>query len=299
MRSRPYISARSLIWLGALGAVVTPRCDVRGQGVRLVTLPAGASAARSLANQSVPEREIAVTGSRMLELKGVVPRGFVGKLAAAYDRSASVAGELPSPLPATYLGLQRPDRFDMLVVPPARRGDTSAGALIFLHGYAGNVGLICWLVAQAASPHGLTTFCPSVGPRGDWWSRAGAKTLAATLRHVRGRGARRIYLAGLSNGAVGASLLAPRFRRQLTGLILISGISRRARAPGLPTLLIHGRRDPAVPPARSRRFLRRAGRRATHVVMSGDHFVLLTREARVRASISRWLGRREGRGRRR
>jgi len=296
--ARPALSTRLLIWLGALGVVVgLPYEPVHAEGsMRLITLPGAAHPAGRLVNHALPEREIAVTGSRMLEHSGTVPRGFVSKLAAAYDRLAAEAGHLPSPLPATYLGLQRPDRFDTLVVEP-RPGSScgSQGAVVFLHGYAGNVGLICWLVSRAASPHGLTTYCPSVGPRGDWWTRAGAQTLSATLRHLHSQGIRRIYLVGLSNGAAGASLLAPRFRRQLAGLILISGLSRRAGPPGVPTLLVHGRRDPAVPPARARRFLRRAGRRATRVTMAGDHFVLLTREDRVQAAIGRWLGRRERR----
>jgi pimeloyl-ACP methyl ester carboxylesterase len=64
-------------------------------------------------------------------------------------------------------------------------------------------------------------------------------------------------------------------------------------------LLIHGRRDPAVPPARARRYLQRTGRRAQQVTLAGDHYVLLTREVRVRAALSRWLGRRERRSCRR
>lgn len=305
MRSPLRLLARLLLGLAAaLGCAVAPRCDgAAGQQVRLVTLPQTRGAApERLVNRAVAERSIAVSGSKMLELKGVVPPGFADQLAAAYARSVAAAGELPTALPATYLGLQRPERFDTLVVPPAKTGHgerRSAGALVFLHGYAGNVGLICWLVSRAAAPHGLTTYCPSVGPRGAWWTRDGARTLAATLRHLRAQGVRRIYLAGLSNGAAGASALAPRFRRQLAGLILISGLARRARAPGLPTLLIHGRRDPAVPRARARRFMRRAGRRASQVTVPGDHYVLLTREAQVQGQISRWLGRRERQGRRR
>jgi pimeloyl-ACP methyl ester carboxylesterase len=108
---------------------------------------------------------------------------------------------------------------------------------------------------------------------------------------------RRIYLVGLSNGAKGASVLAPRFRRQLSGLVLISGLSGRARPSGVPTLLVHGRRDPAVSEARAQRYLRRARGRATvtRVAMAGDHYVLLTRERRVRAAIGRWLGLQERR----
>jgi pimeloyl-ACP methyl ester carboxylesterase len=100
-----------------------------------------------------------------------------------------------------------------------------------------------------------------------------------------------VFLAGLSNGGRGASVLAPRFRREVAGAILISGLSRRAGPPGMPLLLVHGRADPGVPAGVARRYLRRAGPHATHAVIAGDHFVLLTREGRVRQIIARWLGR--------
>lgn len=273
-------------------AILILRCAVvRGdRAVRMVTLPEGTPAGS--AGGIVPERDLALGGSRLLELRGFVPRGFVAKLRAAYDRLGEEAGELPTPLTATYLGLQRPDAFDTVIVEPTgdgcRRRDT---ALVFLHGYAGNVALICWLVAGAAREHGAATYCPSVGFAGDWWSTSGARTLAATLSHLRARGVRRVFLAGLSNGGRGASVLAPRFRREVAGVMLISGLSRRAGPPGMPLLLVHGRADPGVPAGVARRYLQRAGSRATHVTIAGDHFVLLTREQRVRQAIARWLGR--------
>lgn len=258
-----------------------------GGEVRVVTLPAGTPSHR--ATSLAAERRIAVNGSRLLALRHVVPATFVGALDAAYERAQSRMEDMPSVLLASQLDLQSPEAFDTVVVAPG--GESRPGsAVVFLHGYAGNIGLICWLVARATLERGLTTYCPSLGFEGDWWSARGSRTLAATLRHARRRGARRVFLVGLSNGAKGASLLARRYRRQLAGLVLISGLAGRAAAPGIPTLIVHGDRDPAVPAATARRYVRRAG--ARHVVVPGDHFVLLTREARVRAAITRWITRR-------
>jgi len=267
--------------------------------IRMITLPGPGSPHWS--GYLVPERAVAVNGSQMLQTRGIVPPGFPQKLAAAYDRFEQQLGLVPTPLPATFLGLQRPDAFDTIIVEPsARRSDT---ALVFLHGYMGNVSLICWLVSRAADPLGVVTICPSVGVQGDWWSPEGARTLGATLRHLRHIGVpcpahrrdcgptrpRRVILAGLSNGARGASVLAPRFRRRLAGLILISGLSAGAASPRVPLLLLHGRRDPAVGEAAATRYVRRAGRQARHVRIASDHYILLTRESTVRAALGRWL----------
>lgn len=258
-----------------------------GADFRVVTLPAGTPSRR--ATSLATERRVAVAGSRLLAARRVVPSTFPGRLDAAYERAEARATEMPSVLLASQLDLQSPEAFDTVVIAPGT-GARPQGAIVFLHGYAGNIGLICWLVALTPPWRGVTTYCPSLGFEGDWWSSRGSRTLAATLRHARRQGARRIVLVGLSNGAKGASLLARRFRRQLAGLVLISGLAGQAATPGIPTLVVHGDRDPAVPAAVARRYVRRA--RARHVVVRGDHYVLLTREARVRAAITRWIKRR-------
>jgi pimeloyl-ACP methyl ester carboxylesterase len=276
--------------------VLLLRCAVvRGDDpsiIRMITLSSSraqnTSGGTKLRSKIVPERDLALSGSRLLELQGTVPRGFPDLLGAAYDRMERELGPLPSALPATYLGQQSPESFDTVIVAPGGESRPST-ALVFLHGYAGNVTLLCWTVARAVRPQGILTACPSVGFEGDWWSADGARTLRATLEHLRRRGIRRFFLAGLSNGARGASILAPRFRRQLAGLVLLSGLSGRAGRPGVPVLMVYGRRDPAAPPQRVRAYVRRARAGVRRVTLPGDHFVLLTREAAVRAAIARWI----------
>jgi len=274
----------------ALICIVALRCAVvhgDGGGARVVTLGASGETAPRHLNRVLPERDLALGGSRMLSTRRFVPAGFVRQLGAVYDRMEREVGQLPSPLNATYLGLQRPEAFDVVVVEGRgqRRADT---AVVFLHGYAGNVSAICWLVALAARDHGVTTHCPSVGFAGDWWRPHGARTLGAMLTHLERAGVRRVFLVGLSNGARGASLLAPRFARRIVGLVLLSGIDEHARPPALPVLLLHGAHDPGVPAGVAKRYLA-AARQAKQVTVPGDHFVLVTRERQVREALSGWL----------
>src|SRR5262249_43996698 len=151
-------------------------------------------------------------------------------------------GSPPSPFLSTYLGLEHPQAFDAVVVEPGTPQPAQVG-VIFLHGFAGNFTMPCWLLAQAARPIGAVTICPSVGWRGDWWTADGEPTLRAPLDCLHSRGVRRIYLAGLSNGAVGASVFAARLQGELAGLILISGSDPSAQLSDLPTLIVQGSND--------------------------------------------------------
>jgi pimeloyl-ACP methyl ester carboxylesterase len=117
-----------------------------------------------------------------------------------------------------------------------------------------------------------------VGPLGDWWSPQGEKTLERTLTWLERRGIRRVYLAGLSNGGVGASVLAGRLTRsrlELRGLVLISGASRVADTPRVPVLMVQGRHDSMFPARRMRAFAERTGNLATYFEVDSGHFAFL------------------------
>src|SRR4029077_9562922 len=119
-------------------------------------------------------------------------------------------------------GRQGPAAFDAIVIERARDAAPARSAVVFLHGFAGSFTLECWLVARAADAIGAITVCPATVLSGRWGDRDGERTLRATLDFLRARNIRRVYLAGLSNGAAGAAALAPRFAGSLAGLILIS-----------------------------------------------------------------------------
>jgi pimeloyl-ACP methyl ester carboxylesterase len=156
-----------------------------------------------------------------------------------------------------------------------------------LHGYAGNFLVYCWEVAQAASAAGLLTICPSETADAGWWTKQGEQTYVRTVRQLRAMGIRRIYLAGLSNGAAGASVIASRHGAELSGLILISGV-RAAQPPSLPTLVIQGSRDRMMVASRARAYAAR-GAGARYEEVPGGHLIFLSRHERVRALIAGFL----------
>jgi predicted esterase len=104
------------------------------------------------------------------------------------------------------------------------------------------------------------------------------------LHHV---GMNRIYLAGLSNGAAGASVLALSHQRELSGLVLISG-TRATQPPALPTLVVQGQSDQMMPAALARAYAARSSR-AQYRELTGGHLILLSRYQLVRPIIGSFL----------
>ncbi|HVJ19688.1 MAG TPA: hypothetical protein VM686_29915 [Polyangiaceae bacterium] len=256
-------------------------------GVRLTSLP-GDGGARWVA-RLLPEQDGSLPAARLLELGGGLNDDeglrFADILRASYERMGA-ASTTATPAIATYLGLQRATAFDTVVITdPAQT--KARDAVIFLHGYAGNFLVYCWEFAQAARKAGFFTVCPSVDSHGAWWSDTAERTLLETLSFVRELGAQRIVLAGLSNGAAGASVLAWRHRKELSGLILISGSRAEQAPPGLPTLVVQGSRDRMMPASDARAYARRSG--AHYAEIGGGHLVFLSRHEQVRPVISHFL----------
>jgi len=196
----------------------------------------------------------------------------------------------PSPVFDTLLGRQTPGAYDTLVIEPRAQSRAAVPikfGVIFLHGYAGSYTLECWLVASAARAIGALTVCPATDFTGHWRGQTGERILHSTLDYLHSRGIKRVFLAGLSNGALGASALAPRLASSLEGLILISGAPASGETGGLPTLVVHGSQDTMTPMEAARSFAARA--HATYAGFEGGHFVLLVRRAEVREAMINWL----------
>lgn len=276
----------------ALGlAIVLGTALVHAEGARgRVTLLSGPSGSASpgVLGRVIDEGDAAVFAANALvesrKLSDPEIKELPRAMRDAYRRMREADGEVPSPVFSSYASPPTPDAFDVLVIegPPAPRG-----ALVFLHGFGGNFALPCWVVARAAREAGLVTFCPSTGPMGDWWSKAGEETVRRTVALVRARGLDRIYLAGLSSGGIGASRLAPRMRGVFRGVVLVSGAAPDAASAGVPALVVHGARDAMCPAADARRYATRTG--ARYVEAKGAHFGLLTHEEEYVRAISDWL----------
>ncbi|MFP2926136.1 alpha/beta fold hydrolase [Pyxidicoccus sp. 3LG] len=303
--SSPWRRRRGLtrVGLGLVLLVAAARLALVGGGaVATVRIPEGRG---RLVNRLVAERDGTLLAAHALMLTSGLPRSdshdFVAALEGAFDRLDAAAGPIATPAVATYLGLQSPESFDTVVIPPPGEAAPEV-AVVFLHGYAGNFAVYCWQMARAAQAISALTVCPSVGPAGDWWSRQGAHTLEATLGWLADRGIRRVYLGGLSNGGAGASILVNRVshpRIALRGLVLVSGASSEAPAPRVPALVVQGRHDSMMPTRSMRDYAGRAGRLATYVEVDSGHFAFLDRHAEVERAISTWLRQREQEGERR
>lgn len=257
-------------------------------GARLTLLPDDRGT--RLVNTLFPERDGCLLAAGTLgafgSLKDEEARDFHAILERAYARVDTSELLLPTPAIATYLGMQSPTAFDTVVIaPPSGANSPSVkAAVVFLHGFAGNFYVYCWELAQAAGAANLLTVCPSLDANGAWWTSRGDDTLKQTLRYLRDQGIERVYLAGLSNGAAGASVLALRHESELSGLVLVSGM-RAERPPALPVLVVQGSRDRMMPASSARAYAERSQRARYHEV-SGGHFVFLSKHELIRPAIS-------------
>ncbi|AKJ04751.1 putative esterase [Archangium gephyra] len=269
---------------------------VEGRGLHTLRLP---DEGGRLVNRLVDERDGTLLAAHALLLSGRLPRSdtrdFVPALESAFSRLREAEGLSATPAIATWLGLQSPEAFDAVVIP-AEGHAAPETAVVFLHGYTGNFAVYCWQMARAVRAISALTVCPSVGPMGDWWSGGGEETLERTFAWLARRGVRRVYLGGLSNGGVGASVLVGRAAHpglELRGLLLISGASTKVPPPRVPVLLVEGTHDSMMPARLMREVARRAGPLATYVELDSGHFAFLDRHEACEKAIASWLLERE------
>jgi pimeloyl-ACP methyl ester carboxylesterase len=252
------------------------------------------SASTPLTNRLFPEADVAVTSARAVIMTGMLPandtKSLVPTLKRAFETMNQAEGSNPSPILMTSLGLQTEDAFDTIDV--AAPSPYAHAAVLFLHGYGGNFTLQCWMIAQAARRAGAATFCPSTRLAGDWWSAPGPAIVRGSMRRLRAPGFDRIVLAGLSNGGVGASRIAPALGDGIVGLLLVSGAAPEVPRPTVPTLVLEGSRDTMMSPWVVRHYAERTG--ATYVELDGTHFLLIEQRDAVTDVMARWLAARFG-----
>jgi pimeloyl-ACP methyl ester carboxylesterase len=289
-----YRRLRYVLWLG-LGLIVTVaavRIILLGNPNKIKLLILPEQNAPCLLNCLVDEQDASLVSTRLLPLIGwISPTEADGLLEAMYSGYQGMAADqslVASPFARTYLNLQHPGAFDAVIIEPQDNQPVQMG-MIFLHGFIGNFTMPCWLVAQAVRTNHAVTVCPSVDWKGDWWTSNGETTLRATIDYLHKRGVTRIYLAGLSNGGVGASELAYKLTADIAGLILISGASPDAQDSGLPVLVLSGRLDERMPTDMLRAYANRLGDKVTFIAFDSDHFMLAKKSQEIQAAIESWL----------
>lgn len=262
--------------------------------LKVIVLPA-AKESRPL-NALIDERDSLLFGEALLHLMGGVSarehEEIVQALSAVHREAKTANGIFPSPIVSTYLGLQKPDAFDAVVVEPTVTQPALTG-VIFLHGWTGNVTIQCWQIAQAVDGIVALTVCPSTSWIGDWWTPQGEAILRESFAYLRERGIERIYLGGFSNGGNGVGSLISRLGSEieLKGLFFIAGMRNAAevRETGLPVLVIQGTNDERIPVEKARQFAQEVGPRATYVELEADHFLIMKQPQQVQEEIRKWL----------
>jgi hypothetical protein len=261
-----------------------------GRVVNLMTLPSQSGS--RLLNRILDEQDVVLFGAQVAPYLGgistVEKKSLDIKFSEAFDEMKRQEVTPLSPFLTTYLNRQHPNGFDVVIAEPDSETQPKTG-IIFLHGFGGNFTLQCWLMAQVGDQINATTVCPSTGPIGAWWNSQGQAILRETISYLHQRSAERIYLAGLSNGAIGASRLADGHKDNLNGLILISGADPNATMTELPVLLLHGKDDERIPAEMMERYASAAEPNATYHLFEGDHFLLLKQADRVQKAMIDWL----------
>lgn len=246
-----------------LGSTSMRRVDEDGRRSALGTVGA------RILGGLIPEREaiLVALDLRMLvdPLPGEEP-DVVDDMRRAYARMPWSMSFGPTPAPATYLEMQAPNSFDLLVVEPT---EDVRGTAIFLHGYGGNFAVQCHLFAEKVRSQGYRTACPSLSLDAHWDDAAGRRVLEATREYLRIDG--RVIIAGLSDGGVALSKSWP----EADAYIVVSGVSSAAQCPRKPVLALHGTRDRIA----SISYARRLAERCPEVeleAMETAHFLLAT-----------------------
>lgn len=249
----------------------------------------------------IPEAELVALGS----LVGSTQREYESSVRPGYFREhyAEVARAPAAPLPSRTLDAWLFDRGHYgLALPP---GQGRVPAVVFLHGSAGPFHFYPQTLARPLTEAGFALALPSWG-WGEWANPAGVARIeavrAALAAHPR-VDPERIYLAGLSNGAVGALhafTLAPAPWR---GCAVISGAPAH-RLPwenlaGRALWLASGEGDERMRFSRVERFAQLAedaGAEVALVPLKADHFALMTQRAEIVRGLVKWLEAEAARG---
>ena len=234
------------------------------------------------------ERDASIVGSRLLVALDVVSaREFPllpALLIASYPAHEAFAPRLATPILSTIFELDEPNATNAILVrDEAERAEVG---IVFLHGFAGNFSFQCLEIAAAVRDLRADVLCPSNHFEGRWLGAEATAIVDSSIAILRARGAQHVVLIGLSNGAIGASVIASSLN--IDGLVLISGVSPNAPSPQMNTLVIQGQDDTMVR-TRQVRAWAESQARVDYVELPGTHFILLEQRDAIGSAIRSYV----------
>ena len=187
---------------------------------------------------------------------------------------------------------------------PKNRPDGPLPAIVFLHGSLGNFKPYLWVWSRLAEREGFVIIAPSFG-FGNWLRAGGVEAALMALEDAEKQVAidpDQIYLAGLSNGGQGVSLLAELWPERFQGVIFLSPVMPGQIVNskdfldgwrGRPALIISGETDRRIPAnyvIDRATFLEENGLNVTTLLYPNeDHFLFYSQPEKILSDISTWI----------
>lgn len=285
-----------LIFLGIISSALLDKNKYPLNG-NFITSPREGSI--NAINRIIKEEDIVFLATRTLSLLlGLTPNeshGLLLPMEASYEEMRKQEGDYTSPLVASIIGLNNSNEHEALSFCGGeckKKEVALSSAVIFLHGVGGNWSLICWTQARTVNNLGMLAVCPSLGPLGMWGSDSGEKIVSRTIENIKSKGIKRIYLSGISAGAVGVAELAHKFQDQLDGVILLFGAHPDIDRTEIPTLLIYGANDERFTANIIEWVIKQREKKKPGLVyrkLDGGHFHIVKRPNEVTEIIETWL----------
>ncbi|CAN91349.1 MULTISPECIES: alpha/beta hydrolase family protein [Sorangium] len=173
---------------------------------------------------------------------------------------------------------------------------TAVPCIVFLHGFGGQLTAYLRVLHQAFGDR-FVIVAPFLDYTGAFWTPRGKSVVSALVtKHLPAEVDRaRIFLIGLSNGAVGATAILqdPELAQQFRGFVLVSGIGEVVQPNlGANVLLIAGTKDTRFPLddiQRTTETLRGSGVHVKIETFPADHFLWLSHAREMTTTIDGWL----------
>ncbi len=306
--------ASAFVVLGVAIVATSPAAGTGGEtGLRSMTIGGRRAPSRGLVGR-LPEIDLLKLGTsvatRVAPWLTVEQRRRIRRIPLELEREIEadpVARAIPgmAPMALAELTGRAFEGGHYYAYVPVHEPNEKLGAIVFLHGNAGNFRINAWAWRPFAEERRFVVIAPTHGF--GFWGPASVATVSAALDDALSRlpiDPGRVYLAGISDGGNGVTRAglaeAPRYR----GLIYVSPTLRidEVGSPafagawrGRPVLVLQGDRDvnvrkADVDPAVER--MRELGIDVTYRVFPGeDHFLFFGRRDEVFEAVAEWMGR--------